>query len=305
MDGELRSARARRSRLSYVHVDVFSSRPYSGNSLAVFPEAPPLDAHALAAITRELRHFESIFLSAADEPNSVHARVFDLGGELEFAGHPVLGAACVLHAAAGGPEGEWVFDLKAKRVEVKTLRRDGYFEATLNQGRAEWLGSLGETQRRVFAESVNLGVTDLVPELPLEVVSTGLRYLILPVRSGLERARILRDDFEPLLASVGAQFAYVLDVEGREGRHWNNDGLIEDVATGSAAGTVGAYLLRHGRVNDGEPFVLRQGRFLGRPSEIRVSARGTLADVHTVLVGGDVSLVGRGELLAAPVAQAG
>lgn len=76
--------------------------------------------------------------------------------------------------------------------------------------------------------------------------------------------------------------------------------MVEDVATGSAAGTIGAYRLRHGLASDGEPFLLHQGRFAGRPSTLRVQPSGTPQEVRSVLVGGEVALVGRGALLVLP-----
>jgi predicted PhzF superfamily epimerase YddE/YHI9 len=81
-------------------------------------------------------------------------------------------------------------------------------------------------------------------------------------------------------------------------RHWNNDGIIEDVATGSAAGTIGAYRLRHGLVRGGDTFVLNQGQFTGRPSKLRVLPEGDASNVETVKVGGDVSFVGHGVIEA-------
>jgi len=88
--------------LSFLHVDVFAPMPFSGNSLAVFPDGRGLTVGQMAEGTRELRHFDSVFLVSGDEPNSVRARVFDLLEELDFAGHPILGAACVLHPLHGG-----------------------------------------------------------------------------------------------------------------------------------------------------------------------------------------------------------
>ena len=93
------------------------------------------------------------------------------------------------------------------------------------------------------------------------------------------QARIVRADFEGLLRTVNVQFAYVLDVQELEGRHWNNDGVMEDIATGSGAGTVGAYLTKHGRIRVGDEFIIRQGRFLGRPSEIRVRSEGAPGEI--------------------------
>jgi trans-2,3-dihydro-3-hydroxyanthranilate isomerase len=137
-------------------------------------------------------------------------------------------------------------------------------------------------------------------DLPLQVVSTGLRYLVVPVVGGLAEARIVRTDFADLLGHYGAQFVYVLDVQAREGRTWNNDGVLEDVATGSAAGCVGAYLARHGVVPVDEDFVLRQGRFVGRPSRLVVRPQGRPDALHNVRVGGGVSMVARGTLDTLP-----
>ena len=108
--------------MHYFHVDVFSGLPYSGNSLAVFPDAAGLTGVQMARITQELRHFESIFLTR--DGDSWQARVFDLVEELDFAGHPVIGAACVLHARHGADDNaSWTMRLKARTVEVTTRRR--------------------------------------------------------------------------------------------------------------------------------------------------------------------------------------
>ncbi|MYV55601.1 PhzF family phenazine biosynthesis protein, partial [Streptomyces sp. SID3212] len=100
--------------VGYRHVDVFATGPYTGNSLAVFGADGDLPgrttAGQLLAITQEVRHFESVFLAPPDAAGAVGARVFDLFGELDFAGHPVLGAAAVLHERSGaaGPR-RWTF----------------------------------------------------------------------------------------------------------------------------------------------------------------------------------------------------
>ena len=78
--------------LAYVHVDVFSHTPYSGNSLPVFLDASDLSTEQMPRITQEMRHFEAIFLAPTDHDHTVRARVFDLFEELPFAGHPLIGA---------------------------------------------------------------------------------------------------------------------------------------------------------------------------------------------------------------------
>jgi len=290
--------------LRYIHVDVFATRPYSGNSLAVFPDGSGLTAGQMATITRELRHFESIFLTPEAAEGCHRARVFDLLEELDFAGHPVIGAACALHAGSGGDgtRGRWTLRLNARTVTVETTRlRPGTFAAVLDQGPAEFLGVAPAPDRTDIAAWFSLAAADLHPALAPEVVSTGLRYLVLPVRPGaLDRARIAVADLERRLAALGAQFAYLLDVEGMEGRHWNNDGVVEDVATGSGAGCVAAYLRRHGLTGDGEMAVLHQGRHLGRPSQITLRAHGGGTRIRSVEVGGAVSIVGQGLLDVLP-----
>jgi PhzF family phenazine biosynthesis protein len=290
--------------MHYLHVDVFTGLPYSGNSLAVFPDRTALSGAQMLRITQELRHFESIFL-APDEAaggSAWQARVFDLFEELDFAGHPVIGAACVLHALHGTGEREtWTLRLKDRTVEVTTRRRGiGRYASVLDQGRASFLGRQDPARAKDLAAWFSLDADDLDPDLPPEVVSTGLRYLVLPVREGaLARAHI-GTDITGQLAALGAQFAYLLDASALEARHWNNDGLTEDVATGSGAGCAAAYLRRHSRIGDGESATLRQGRFTGRPSEMTISAHGHGEEIHSVRVGGEVAFVGEGRLKVLP-----
>jgi trans-2,3-dihydro-3-hydroxyanthranilate isomerase len=286
----------------YHHVDVFAQRPYRGNSLTVFPEARGLTGAQMDRITKELRHFESIFLESTPSDHTYRARVFDLVEELDFAGHPVIGAACVLHALAGTAGTErWTIQLKARTVSIETERRGAaLYDAALDQGPAEFLGTPDPGTWDDLAAWFSLSAADLDSTLPPEVVSTGLRYLVLPVRGrGLAAARIALADLDIRLAKLGAQYAYLVDAESLEGRHWSNDGLVEDVATGSGAGCVAAYLRRHGRIPDGEIAILRQGRFVGRPSEITLRAHGGGSKIN-VVVGGMVSLVGQGQLDALP-----
>jgi trans-2,3-dihydro-3-hydroxyanthranilate isomerase len=286
-------------KLEYRHVDVFSPRPYCGNSLPVFPDVRGLSAEQMLCITKELRHFEAIFLEPQTDSRSVCARVFDLHQELRFAGHPVLGAAVALHEMSEQhDERTWDFNLSGRRVAVVTRRTATGYSGFLEQGTPEHIGPVKKAPW--VAASFGLQQQDLRSDLPLEVISTGLRYLIVPViRGALERARIV-GDISASLRSVSAEFAVLFDESTLEIRHWDNDGILEDVATGSAAGTIGAYRLRQELARAGETFVLNQGRFTGRPSTMLVQPEGTPGEIVNVRVGGDVALVGRGELEIAP-----
>lgn len=282
---------------NFVHCDVFATRPYSGNSLAVFTDCSGLDADQMLAMTQEFRHFESIFLSEVD--GQIHARVFDLIEELPFAGHPIIGAACTLHKQAGTDgERRWQIELQGGRnVSVTTNRHAGCYTGTLDQGKPELIAMLPESEKAAIADAFNLE-TSQMSDLPLEVISTGLKYLVVPVTGGLGNARITIPDLEDKLAALGAEFAYLFDVSGFEGRHWNNDGIMEDVATGSAAGVIGAYALKHRLVDPGQSVTLKQGHFIGRPSEILVTGFGAPNDITHVTVSGQVSFVGTGAVIA-------
>jgi PhzF family phenazine biosynthesis protein len=285
--------------LAYNHVDVFSRVPFGGNSLPVFLDAAELTAEQMLRITQELRHFEAIYLQGTDEPDTVRARIFDLFEELPFAGHPIIGAAAVLHRQSGAAGAQrWHFQLSSKTVEITTEITGAGYSGWLNQGTPEFLGAIDD--RLQIARAFNLGPEDLDHDLPMEVVSTGLRYLIVPVRPGVLARAWISLDIAELMQGFGAQFAVLLDEAAVEVRHWNNDGVMEDVATGSAAGTIGAYRLRHGLTGGGESFTLNQGRFTGRPSELFVRPEGSPSYVETVSVGGDVSFVGHGTIEALP-----
>ncbi|MYV51501.1 hypothetical protein GT042_03040 [Streptomyces sp. SID3212] len=181
--------------------------------------------------------------------------------------------------------------------------------ALLDQGPPRFLGEVPAAGRAGIAGALSLPAGALA-DLPLEVVTTGLSYLIVPVTSGLAEARIAHPDFAALLEGYGARFAYVLDVgaagaTGRwvpEGRSWNNDGVLEDVATGSAAGCVGAFLAKHGLVPPDAEFTLAQGRFADRPSLMRVTPQGPADALTNVRVGGEVALVAAGRLDRLPPA---
>lgn len=123
----------------YWQLDVFAERPLTGNGLAVFDDASALDDAAMQAWTRELRQFESIFLLPGDDPRAFRARIFTLEEELPFAGHPLLGAAALLHHLRGGDnEQHWTLHLASKSVALRSVRAGRGFYAEMDQGHAEF-----------------------------------------------------------------------------------------------------------------------------------------------------------------------
>jgi PhzF family phenazine biosynthesis protein len=276
-------------------VDVFAERPFAGNGLIVVFGGYDEDAALLLHAAQELRQFETIFVEeVSGRPGHVRGRIFTVEEELPFAGHPIVGAAAALHErlTPDADRRNWTFWVAERPVEVTSRRYGSYYVATMNQGTPTRPIAVSEPSRTRLIAAVDLGEDDLL-SLPLQVLSTGLPYLIVPVTpTGLARARIVVDDLDAQLAAVGAAFVYVLDASIPEGRTWDNRGAVEDVATGSAAGPVAAYLAANGSADPSKPLLLRQGRFVGRPSVIRIE-RATNGDL---IVGGPVAPVAVGEI---------
>lgn len=282
------------SKPNLVHVDVFASGPLSGNGLCVFLHTDGWPASAMQKLTQEMKQFESIFL-AEISPLGASARVFTVEEELPFAGHPVLGAAAVLHQTQTpeAVEGTWRLRLAIGEIAVRTTKIGTHYRAEMNQGAA----LVGETvtgdRLRPILERLGLSECDLTPGADPQVISTGLPYLIVPVHAeALARSAIKGVDLETQLAALGAKFVLVLDIEGRELRTRDNLGRVEDVATGSAAGPIAAYLFNHGFADPALPIELAQGRFAGRPSTLSIRRD----DVGNLFVSGEVWPVMQGIL---------
>lgn len=281
--------------LTYRHVDVFSHMPLSGNGLTVFSNCEGLDTQTMQKITQEMKQFESIFLFPTENAHCFSARIFTVEEELAFAGHPILGAAAVLHERSlESSDQEWHFQLAHKTVKTQTSKKGHNYFATMEQEKPLIEKPVKDELVLDFLKIFNLSEKMLHQHLPLQVVSTGLPYLIIPVKEGLDQARITSTDLESKLSSIGAKFCYLLDVSRLEGRTWDNLGLVEDVATGSAAGPVGAYLVYHGLIEPHSEIVLHQGRYAGRPSQIFIHIKGTRQSIESIQVSGEVCMIASG-----------
>jgi trans-2,3-dihydro-3-hydroxyanthranilate isomerase len=277
-------------------VDVFAHEPLSGNGLSVFLLDEELPTHAMQSITREMRQFETIFLRRIEQSARFNARIFTMEEELPFAGHPVIGAAALIHSELFSKQDvtHLEFALGDRSINVMSCREGKSFMAEMDQGVATVEPPISAGMYETFLKALNLSISDLAPDLPLQVVSTGLPYLIVPINSNLEHAQIVVPDFEALLETVGAKFVYVLQIDRLEGRTWDNGGRVEDIATGSAAGPAAVYLITHKRASTGDNLVLAQGRFLNRPSELYASVQGS--SELSVTIKGQVCFVGSGAL---------
>lgn len=278
--------------MQYYHVDVFSKGKLTGNGLTVLICNRFPTSETMLQITREMKQYETIFLKKLRDCE-YRARIFTKDEELDFAGHPILGAAAVVQMLHGLKErAEIVFHLNCKDVAVTSvaIKHRQEYVCSMNQGAAQFIGHIDESDYPKLIKPLGLAMDDLAKGYPLQVVTTGLPYLIVPIHSGLERTGMYGNEYESLLHGYGAKFAYVFDLQAMEGRTWDFSGL-EDVATGSAAGPVGAYLCEHGICQAGEKIILHQGRFLGRPSELQVVKE---QETGNMFVSGNVSIIAKG-----------
>ncbi len=299
-----------RRRLPYVQVDVFTSRVLEGNALAVFTDARGLSGGEMQAIARETNLSETTFVlpdPAARPVRPVRVRIFTVGEEVPFAGHPTLGTAFVLRqdpalaGAAGGARapGEVVLALGVGDVPVAFEDRA---EGTFGEMRQRDPVFGREHARGDVADALGVVDEDLDERAPIQTVSTGLAFAIVPFRS-LATLRALRIDAaraEAYLAGTDARFFYLVCREVEQADAALHARMIfyggEDPATGSAAGCCIAWLVRHGLASPGEGLVIEQGIEVRRPSRIHVRAGGGRDRVSDVRVGGHVVEACRGEL---------
>ena len=288
-------------RLAYVQVDVFASRPLEGNALAVFTDARGLSPDEMQAIARETNLSETTFVlpdPSAPPGAPVRVRIFTVGEELPFAGHPTLGTAAVLRGASRAPEG--VLALGVGPIPVAFDDRPEGTRGEMRQ-RDPVFGRIHD--RDEVARALGVAADELDAAWPSQSVSTGLPFAIVPFRR-LATLRALRVDWgraDAYLAASDARFFYLVARETVDPAAKLHARMIfyggEDPATGSAAGCCAAWMVRHGVAAPGEAALVEQGMEARRPSRIHVRASAGGAGATDVRVGGQVVEVARGELV--------
>lgn len=293
--------------------DVFTTEPFAGNPLAVVPDASGLSNAQMQRVANEFNLSETSFVlpsETAEKNADVRARYFTPAQELPMAGHPSVGTVFALEKAAVFAGRDRVtLTLNVGPVEM-TLERDGETlkRVWMNQGVPELLETFDEAQ---VAQALGLAVSDLEPDMPVQLGSAGNPFLLVPVVSldALARvqvslselSRVLRGDHDHRGVFIFTRNALAADVRARMFGVTNR--LYEDPATGSAHGPLGAYLAAHTDILQGHhaEFVSHQGVEMGRKSELFVRLERLAAGVQ-VSVGGAAVKVGAGELFLEPPA---
>jgi trans-2,3-dihydro-3-hydroxyanthranilate isomerase len=282
--------------MKYFHVDVFSAKPLSGNGLVVVFPDKELDRQTLLSITQEFKQFETIFIYPQSE-EGYPVRIFTVEEELDFAGHPILGAGAVIHKCfyPGKSAIDICFTVSGRKIHISSERMESTFNVVMDQGEPQFPMIVSRENYQDIAAALNINISDFHEGYPVEIVSTGLPYMLVPLQRNLDKAQIVIPNFEGLLTKFGAKFVYLFDPESLECRTWDNAGNVEDVATGSAAGPLSAYLVKNGFRQSGEVINIYQGKYVNRSSLIQ----GWVSEEKTsknIFIRGEVALFGSGEL---------
>ena len=284
-------------------VDVFAEEKYAGNQLAVFRDDEGLPGELMQRIAKEMNFQESTFITGADLDSLVFkVRIFTKERELPFAGHPTLGTAYVIQKAIVGRQVEKVtLDLKAGMIPVTFSYVDGEADVL-------WMKQLnpvfGETHPpEPVAEFLGLEPEDIDADYPIQEVSTGVPFFMIPLRTrdAVVRTRINREKLEAYTQGTEAKSPLVFCREPVYPENHLKVRMIgstgEDPATGSANGCLAGYLAKHRYFGGPKVDVkVEQGYEIGRPSllYLRSEDRGEEVDVY---VGGRNVMVAKGEFI--------
>jgi trans-2,3-dihydro-3-hydroxyanthranilate isomerase len=294
--------------LSYLHYDVFTDEALAGNQLAVFLDTRAVPAERMQRIAREMNFSESTFVMPAETPGTdARIRIFTPGTEMRMAGHPTIGSTFALAHVGLIPTGSprFVCELGVGPVPVDLEWEGGHL-------RFAWMTQLIPTfetpvpARADVAAAIGLGERDIVEDLPIQTVSSGVPFLFVPLRdrAAVDRAIPDASAFRRLRERTGIDlpiflFSFTRPAAAHSRMFAPELGIVEDPATGSASGALGCYLVQHGLVEGDQArhIISMQGVAMGRPSRIHISIEGARDAITQVKVGGQAVLVARGELL--------
>jgi len=289
-------------RFRFAQWDVFSSKPFQGNSLAVFSDATGLTDHEMQTLAREMNLSETTFIlprdAAIERERGVRVRIFTVQEELPFAGHPILGTAFAVRGTSGAPE--VALELKVGRISVRFEESSGsptFGEMTQKDPE---FGPAHDREAVVRAAGLRDG--DIDPSLPVQTVSTGLSFTVVPLRglAVMERLQVDHRGATEYLERSGGRFFYFVTRETIDPAARLHARMMfyngEDPATGSAAGCTAAWMVAHAVAQPEERVLIEQGVEMKRPSRIFVRAARAGDRVVNVRVGGNAVEVLRGEV---------
>ena len=292
--------------LTFYIVDVFAVEKYTGNQLAIFTEASALSEEQMQQLAKEMNYSETTFITSTDLQNGGYdVRIFTPNKELPFAGHPTLGTAYIIQQTIISQPVETVnLNLKVGQIPVTWHNTD-------DLGEVLWMRQKPPTFHQVFEASalapvLSLDIDEIDSRFPIQEVSTGIPFIIVPLKTheSLKRIRVNREKYFELVEKTQSKEILVFCPETYASE---NDlsvrvfaeylGIPEDPATGSANGCLAGYLVEHSYFGE-KPVDVRveQGYEIGRPSLLLLKAQRN-EDTIEVLVGGKVVMVAKGEFV--------
>jgi trans-2,3-dihydro-3-hydroxyanthranilate isomerase len=283
-----------------VFVDVFTDKPFTGNQLAVFPDANGLSTEYMQKLANEINYSETTFVSKWNSPEADHnVRIFTLDQELPFAGHPILGTAFTIMQLSESWDA--TIRLKTKVGVIPLKKANG--EIWMTQNHPDFFEQFSD--KNIVADLIGLTPDDISDDIPIEAVSTGNTMLIIPVKDlkAIESAEGNAHNLRIFCKkhNVVGPYLFTLQTTTMAARvHTRflapHMGILEDAATGSAAGPLTGYLLKHDVFGRSFEIINEQGIEMNRPSQIHM--RGMLnKGTYTVEIGGQCVNVGHAEFV--------
>ena len=303
-------------RIQFYKADVFADEAFGGNPVAVIPDAQGLADREFQQIAREMNLSETVFVVPPTDPAAiVKLRIFTPTQEIPFAGHPVIGTFFVLSLLNRFPLQEpvtrFIFECNIGLFPVELgVFRGAVKQVIMSQPEPQFLGTVDNLQDLYeISRALGLNKSNIVDtHLPIEIVSTGLPVVIVPVRT-LTAVKSIQVDLTGMMAvcdrlGVNGMMVFTpMTVEDWAHVHTRMFaapiGIIEDPATGSASGALGAYLVKNGVVDVGPTteIMMEQGYEIDRPSRILVQVFSDDDKIQEIKVGGQAVMVAEGKLL--------
>ncbi len=294
--------------MNFYIVDVFAESKYAGNQLAVFCGAgvAELSDAQMLMIAREINYSETTFVRSTEPQNGGYdVRIFTPKQELPFAGHPTLGTAFVLQQEIiNQPVEQVILNLAVGQIPVTFKYRDRAADILWMRQKAPTFGKVLSTE--TLASILNLEVDEIDARFPIQEVSTGVPFIIVPLKTlvSLKKAKVKLDKYFELIETTEAKdilifcpetYSDVNDLSVRVFAH--SLGIPEDPATGSANGCLAGYLVEYSYFGkDSIDVKVEQGYEIDRPSLLLLQSQKKDGQIE-VLVGGKVVMVAKGEFV--------
>lgn len=293
--------------LEYHLVDVFTDQAFGGNPLAVVLDAQSLSGAQMQKIAQEFNLSETTFVLPPRDPrHDFQVRIFTPAAELPMAGHPTVGTAFVLARTGRIHKNAAIFEEGVGPIPVALEGEKGKpGMITMDQPLPTFGPTVQEPEH--IAEVLSLPPSELLSNLPIEVVSCGVPFLFIPLKNldAIGRIALRPDLWRKRFSQFDTSLLFLFTMQTQHPGSTVHSrmlasslGIAEDPATGGASGPLGCYLVKHGLVSDQQALhiVSEQGIEMGRPSFIHIHIERKDGKFARVRVGGTCVYMGQGQL---------